>query len=65
MHIFRRMATGEQVSLTENNFDKIIDNLINNILNAVILRGDGANIVVERAFRVVMREKRAYSVLKR
>ena len=53
------MATGEQVSLTENNFDKIIDKLNNNILNAVISRGDGANIVVERAFRVVMREKRA------
>ena len=59
MHIFRRMATGEQVSLTENNFDKIIDKLNNNILNAVISRGDGANIAVERAFRVVMREKRA------
>ena len=59
------MATGEQVSLTENNFDKIIDKLYNNILNAVISRGDGANIVVERAFRVVMRVKRAYSVVKR
>jgi hypothetical protein len=65
MHIFRRMATGEQVSLTENNFDKIIDNLNNNILNAVISRGDGANIVVDRAFRVAMQEKRAYSVVKR
>ena len=65
MHIFRRMATGEQVSLTENNFDKMIDNLNNNTLNAVISRGDGANIVVERAFRFVMREKRAYCVVKR
>ena len=64
MHIFRRIASGEQFSLTENHLGKIINKLNNNILNAVISRGNGANIVVaERASRVVMRE--LYHIVKR